>query len=187
MSATPGLSTGRNHWELLRCSNPECEHEAQPRRAGERKLTLPCQVCRSDMFVLPMAVVAEVEGGFDLGDMDRALEAAIEQGRVNAQKRGSPDVMAHFSGLVQGYKTAREMLAATGAVDQDGPSSTAVGGPTLGAPRTSRTAGRPDEQLEHKEEISSSGVVADHDPEACPYCLSPEGPWPRPERSGVAR
>lgn len=119
MSHATSLAPGRRQWELLRCSNPECEHEAQPRRSGERKLTLPCQVCRSEMQVLPMVVAAEHEGGFDLAAMYRALEAAIEQGRQNAGKRGTPDLVARFEGLVDGYGEALEMLSATGVVREE--------------------------------------------------------------------
>jgi hypothetical protein len=92
-----------------------------------------------------MVVAAETEGGFDLATMRDALAAAVERGRVNAAKRGNPEHVARFEGLVDGYTDALEMLAATGAVDQDGEAAAAVGGPRRGAPWPSRPADRPDQ------------------------------------------
>lgn len=116
LRTTSNLAPGRRHWELLRCSNATCEHEAAPRAVGDRLLTLPCQVCRSEMLVLPLAVIGEARPAdrLDPLEMLSALQAAIRQGKANAGKRGNPVEVARYEGLTDAYTEAAAMLVATG-------------------------------------------------------------------------
>jgi hypothetical protein len=139
MSTTPSrLIPGRQAWELLRCSNVECEHETV-RRVGERLLMLPCGVCRSEMLQLPLKVDVNggsEGGGFDLAAMRDTLAAARERAQHGVRHAAGVLTEGHFAGRVAAYGEVLEMLAA---VDRDGRSS---------AVESTRweAAGRPDEQ-----------------------------------------
>jgi hypothetical protein len=117
MSFRP-MVPGRRQWELLRCCNPACEHEGSPRPVGERLLTLPCQLCRSEMHVLPLAVIGEARpaDAFNLPNMRSALQYAVQRAQETAAARGNPEIAARLEGLVDGYTDALQMLAATGVV-----------------------------------------------------------------------